>query len=74
MTNPLNTPLEALELNYPLPVRRYALRAGSGGGDGAPGRKLLNGQELPGETTVQARSGDRLRIETPGGGGYGDPG
>lgn len=31
MTNTLNTPLEALELNYPLRVRRYAVRRGSGG-------------------------------------------
>ena len=31
MTNTLNTPAEALELQYPLRVRRYALRDGSGG-------------------------------------------
>jgi N-methylhydantoinase B len=31
MTNTLNTPVEALEYAYPLRVRRYALRAGSGG-------------------------------------------
>jgi N-methylhydantoinase B len=31
MTNTLNTPVEALEYSYPLRVRRYALRRGSGG-------------------------------------------
>ena len=34
MSNTLNTPVEALELSYPLRVERYALRLGSGG----PGR------------------------------------
>ena len=32
MSNTLNTPIEALELAYPLRVERYALRPGSGGG------------------------------------------
>ena len=31
MSNTLNTPVEALELGYPLRVRRYSLRRGSGG-------------------------------------------
>lgn len=31
MTNTLNTPIEVLEMNYPLRLRRYALRHGSGG-------------------------------------------
>ena len=31
MTNSLNTPAEALEYSYPLRVRRYSLRRGSGG-------------------------------------------
>jgi N-methylhydantoinase B len=31
MSNTLNTPIEALELAYPLRVERYALRRGSGG-------------------------------------------
>ena len=30
MSNTLNTPVEALELSYPLRVERYALRLGSG--------------------------------------------
>jgi N-methylhydantoinase B len=45
----------------------------AGGGDGARGRTLLNGEELPAKTTRQLRAGDVLRIETPGGGGYGSP-
>ena len=32
MSNTLSTPVEALELQYPLHVERYGLRAGSGGG------------------------------------------
>jgi N-methylhydantoinase B len=44
-----------------------------GGLPGARGRNLLNGQEVPGHGTFQVVPGDRLRIETPGGGGYGLP-
>ena len=33
MTNRLNTPVEALEHNYPFLVRRYEVRRGSGGRD-----------------------------------------
>ncbi|HVN90715.1 MAG TPA: hydantoinase B/oxoprolinase family protein [Candidatus Binataceae bacterium] len=48
----------------------------NGGGDGAVGVNYLirkNGkrQKLPGKTNVQLQSGDRIRIETPGGGGFG---
>jgi N-methylhydantoinase B len=32
MTNSLNTPAEAMEYAYPMRVRRYAIRRGSGGG------------------------------------------
>jgi N-methylhydantoinase B len=110
MSNTLNTPVEALELEFPLRVTRYALRRGSGGrgrrhgGDGvvreleaqaemtysllterrrhappgaeggapgAPGRNLLDGEELPPKASGSLRRGQRLRIETPGGGGFG---
>jgi N-methylhydantoinase B/oxoprolinase/acetone carboxylase alpha subunit len=37
MTNTLNTPIEALERAFPLKVRRYRLRRGSGGNGGFPG-------------------------------------
>jgi len=110
MSNTLNTPVEALELEFPLRAVEYALRRGSGGdgdqrggdgvvrevealadmsysllterrqhappgadggGDGEPGRNLLNGDELPSKAAGTLRAGDRLRIETPGGGGHG---
>ena len=110
MSNTLNTPIEALEREFPLRVREYALRRGSGGaglhrgGDGvvrevealeemtfsliaerrrhaprgaqggepgARGRDLLDGRRLPGKLTGALRPGERLRIETPGGGGWG---
>ncbi|MDH5279876.1 MAG: hydantoinase B/oxoprolinase family protein, partial [Thermoleophilia bacterium] len=112
MSNTLNTPIEALELAYPLRVERYELRVGSGGtgrhrggngvvrelralaacrlslltqrralaprgaeggADGLPGRNLLNGEELPAFATLDLRAGDLVRIETPGGGGWGSP-
>ena len=51
------------------PARR---RPGADGGEpGAPGRNLLNGEELPAKASGTLRPGDRLRIETPGGGGHG---
>ena len=47
----------------------------AGGGAGQSGRNVLirKGREkkLPGKTTLAVNKGDRLRIETPGGGGYG---
>jgi N-methylhydantoinase B len=111
MSNTRTTPVEALELAYPLRVRRHELRLGSGGqgrhrggdgvvrevevlegcrasiiserrarrpagahggGPGAQGRNLLNGHELPAKATVDLSAGDVLRIETPGGGGFGE--
>lgn len=46
-----------------------------GGAAGAPGRTLLirggKTEVLPGKTRRTFRAGDRLRLETPGGGGYG---
>ncbi len=55
--------------------RRVHAPWGAGGGPGGRGRNTLirDGQEqiLPGKIELQLRPGDRLRIETPGGGGYG---
>jgi len=34
---------------------------------------LLEGQPLPGRVAVEVVAGQRLRIETPGGGGHGAP-
>jgi N-methylhydantoinase B len=110
MSNTLNTPVEALELEFPLRVTEYARRRGSGGagahsgGDGIvrelealapmtysliterrrhappgaqggdpgqPGRNLVDGEELPAKATGSLQPGQRLRLETPGGGGHG---
>ncbi len=116
MTNSWNTPVEAFEHQFPVRVRSYRIRSGSGGagrhrgGDGVvreleflaaaevnllcdrrlrgpyglaggspgrPGRNLLRraGRRIPlaGKTRLEAHPGDVLRIETPGGGGYGAP-
>ena len=115
MTNSLNTPAEALEHAYPLRIRQYSLRQGSGGsgrfrggdgivreievvtdcavtllserreyapwglhggGEGTRGRTTVirgNGtsEQMPGKFSTRLRAGDRVRIETPGGGGSG---
>ncbi|HEX8499250.1 MAG TPA: hydantoinase B/oxoprolinase family protein [Pyrinomonadaceae bacterium] len=114
MTNSLNTPAEALEYAYPLRVRAYRLRRGSGGRgawrggdgvvreietlvparmslladrrarapyglaggeDGKPGRDAVvrdgRASKLEAKGSRDLRPGDRVRIETPGGGGHG---
>jgi N-methylhydantoinase B len=66
--------LEALApMSYTLITerRRHAPRGRDGGADGQPGRNLLNGEPLASKAAGELRPGDRLRIETPGGGGYG---
>jgi N-methylhydantoinase B len=112
MSNTRNTPIEVLEMEYPLRLRSYGLRRGSGGvgrwagGDGvtrefealapmeasilaerrrhAPagaaggahgglGRTILNGAPLPPKVSTLLEPGDVLRVETPGGGGWGPP-
>ncbi|HEY6061350.1 MAG TPA: hydantoinase B/oxoprolinase family protein [Gemmatimonadales bacterium] len=112
MSNTRNTPVEVLELEYPVRVRCYALRPGSGGAGrwrggegvvreiellapaeasilserrrhgpsgaaggagGACGRNLLNDALLPAKANLRLEAGDVLRIETPGGGGWGEP-
>jgi N-methylhydantoinase B len=49
----------------------------AGGRPGLPGRNLLlRGEELrelPGKTTIRVQEGDVITIETPGGGGWGEP-
>jgi len=110
MSNTLNTPIEALETEFPLRVRALALRRDSGGAggqrggegivreiealepmrytligerrrhpprgrdggeNGQPGTDSLNGDRLSGKCEGGLKPGDRLRIETPGGGGNG---
>jgi N-methylhydantoinase B/oxoprolinase/acetone carboxylase alpha subunit len=45
----------------------------AGGAAGAPGRNLVGGRELPGRAAARVQAGERVRIETPGGGGWGEP-
>ena len=51
-----------------------------GGEDGAPGKAFVTEaqtgavKELPGKCSLQFKKGDVLRIETPGGGGWGNDG
>lgn len=112
MTNTLNTPIETLEMRFPLRITQYAVRDDSGGdglhsgGDGlireftflqpatvtllterrriAPwglagglpgkhGRNFHNDHPVPAKTSLQLKAGDRVRIETPGAGGWGKP-
>jgi N-methylhydantoinase B len=54
--------------------RRHAPQGADGGSDGAPGRNLLNGRPIGGRAAVTLARGDVLRIETPGGGGWGRAG
>jgi N-methylhydantoinase B/oxoprolinase/acetone carboxylase alpha subunit len=53
MTNTLDTPVEAIERTYPMRVRRYALRSGSGGaGAFAGGDGVVKEYELLDDATV----------------------
>ena len=51
----------------------------AGGGAGAPGRDWLvqgsggRARRIPSKATITVEPGDRLRVETPGGGGFGRP-
>jgi N-methylhydantoinase B len=51
--------------------RRRRPQGVHGGEPGAPARDLLNGEELPGKLTRSLEAGDLVRVETPGGGGFG---
>jgi 5-oxoprolinase (ATP-hydrolysing) len=110
MTNTRITDPEVLEARFPVRLREFSLRAGSGGrgqrqggdglvreieflqpmrvsilserrerapfglrggGSGARGRNLHNGEEIPGKCSRDVEAGDTIRIETPGGGAFG---
>ena len=68
----LLVPAQVTVLSERRTERPYGLQ---GGGAGRAGRNTLvrggREQQLPGKVQIDARPGDRLRIETPGGGGYG---
>ena len=61
-------PMEATLLSE---RRRHGPAGAAGGAAGEPGRNLLNGESLPSKTALRLATGDVLRIETPGGGGWG---
>ena len=74
--------LEALsEMSFSLIAerRRHAPPGAAGGEPGLPGRDWLirgdgaRAERLPGKAMGTLRPGERLRIETPGGGGHGRP-
>jgi len=118
MTNTRNTPIEALEHDVPLLVRRLSVERGTGGDGAHPGgdgmvkefeflrpcivhlltERRLTGpyglaggsrgtpgcnewrragqatwEPVAGRARLEAGPGDRLRVRTPGGGGYGLP-
>jgi N-methylhydantoinase B len=66
--------LESCRLSILSERRRHPPEGRKGGGAGAPGRNFLNGVELPSKVACDLAAGDLVRIETPGGGGYGSPG
>jgi N-methylhydantoinase B len=66
--------LEPCRLSILSERRRHAPQGRQGGEPAAAGHNLLNGDELPAKVTRDLRPGDTVRIETPGGGGYGSPG
>ena len=45
----------------------------AGGESGALGENSLNGEPLAGKVSFEVKPGDRIRLATPGGGGYGPP-
>ena len=68
--------LEALrEMTFSLITdrRRHPPPGAHGGQPGSCGRNIIDDRELPGKVTGVLRPGQRLRIETPGGGGDGSP-
>jgi len=112
-----NAPIEEVELNYPIRVRRYELIADScgagkyrgglgirrdfefpyaacmwtvlsdgrkfapwglmGGTPGRPQKFILDPdgehRDLPSKCTIEVPRGGRVRVETAGGGGFGEP-
>jgi len=61
MTNTLNTPIEALEMHYPIRVRRYTLRRGSGGDGLHPGGEGIEREIEFLEPAILSLMGERRR-------------
>jgi N-methylhydantoinase B len=64
-------PLEPMRYTLLAERRRHRPRGREGGEPGAPGDDSLDGSPVAGKSAGELRPGQRLRIETPGGGGYG---
>jgi N-methylhydantoinase B len=65
--------LERCRLSLISERRKHAPQGARGGNPGSPGRNSLNGEELPAKVSRDLAAGDVIRIETPGGGGFGTP-
>jgi N-methylhydantoinase B len=63
--------LEPCRLSLVGERRRLAPHGARGGEPGAPGRNFVNGRPLGGKATLELHAGDVVRVETPGGGGFG---
>jgi N-methylhydantoinase B len=63
--------LAPMQMSLIAECRRHPPRGREGGEDGAPGKDTLNGEPIEAKSTHELSPGDRVRIETPGGGGYG---
>jgi N-methylhydantoinase B len=63
--------LEPCRLSLLTQRRAHGPRGAAGGEPGAAGRNLVNGEELPAFASRDLSAGDVVRVETPGGGGYG---
>ena len=63
--------LEPTELSLLTERRRFNPWGLAGGEAGSVGINKLNGLEILGKCTISVKTGDRLTIETPGGGGWG---
>jgi N-methylhydantoinase B len=63
--------LEPCRLSLVAERRRRSPGGANGGEPGQPGRDLLNGRPLAAKVTRSLAADDLVRIETPGGGGFG---
>lgn len=61
------------QLNAVTSRMKHAPRGLFGGGAGAPGRFVVNGEPVTTQARITLQPGDVVRLELPGGGGYGEP-
>jgi len=63
--------LEPCRLSLVSERRRHAPQGAAAGEPGLAGRDFVNGEPLPAKVTRSLEAGDLVRVETPGGGGFG---